>query len=1281
LYFKDNARIVLGDSSDFRMYHTPNSGAYGGANILGANGHPINLMTSMNGAGENGIIINPNADVILYHDNVVKLQTTSTGVKLPISSGGDGMEFFNSGDIYPEIVGNMNRTLGDKFLISLAGKWNNNHVVGKIAIETGDDTTNKDDGRITFFTAESGGNIAERLEIQPNGNIDIPADNRRLRIGAGQDLQIYHDGTYSRINATSSPIIVRTGMFHINNGANNKALFKATDGGAVELYYNDVKRLETTSTGASVTGNLAVSGVLTYDDVTNVDSVGVVTARQGVRVTADGSTSSNYISVGASDDLKIYHSGSHSFIDNTTGQLYLRGGSQVISLQATNVSHSVRCAPNAEVKLYHAGSEKLATTAYGIDVTGTTGTDGLAVSGISTFSSDLLIPTSMDSTDAGGVAIQRFWSFNLANGNVYKCGHWHEGEGAVQLLISVRSITGAHSGTSTYIFQGGFRALEGTGNYDGDFHKRLMPLASGSGHGNGADRGLSSSGGWEVLINQQTSYTYGVVLHVPSGRNNKSLQVTVTELNRGNTFTDQSSSAAYSSITTNASPLLPSSYNYLGNTHLRDNYKINLGNSDDLQIYHTPNSSFIDNNTNHLYIRSNVDGDDNGNIYLQALSGENSIICNDDGSVELYHDNTKKAYTQNNGFYVTDTGQAAMARVLAPTGYAARFDMTSDLGANHEDNYRIEVGTDQIFKIQGKPSGNYTTFVQINQSGHVLPGTDSAYNIGSNGVRFANGYFDTLYGDGSNLTGITQTTINSNVNNYVVTATGTANTLQGESALTFSSGRLHSGAITLNDNGISGALLNIRADDQGPWSFIIGNDTYHASSGLYGYQPNNGDFLLRLVGNSEYKSFTFEQHNGSSNRSWAQFGNGGNVKLFYQGSERLATTSSGVDVTGRLTADDLTIENTTGNLSGYFTATNGLGTLEIGGSTGAFIDLKHPATDDYDMRLGVSGSNGYINTANNFNLYVKANENAIYAAADAGVFLYFNGASKLQTTSQGIQVENTAGISVISSKGTGSNRADLQVLQTGTADANIWLDASNGDLSGADYANIRHDNSTLDLTFTNYANDIVMYVRGGSIGAGGLRKAFHAHENGAVELYNNGNKKFETTAIGVEITGTLVTGAADAIVIDDSNNLKFCVGTYSGNPTSTGTVSMDARTYDTNKARLHKWTSPSSGGGSYGQYSEAWYDGGAYRYIYSTSSGFSFEHHVIPFSNNTYDLGTSSYRWRNVYTNDLNLSNEGSSNDVDGTWGSYTIQEGEDDLFLINKRNGKKYKFNLTEVS
>ena len=72
---------------------------------------------------------------------------------------------------------------------------------------------------------------------------------------------------------------------------------------------------------------------------------------------------------------------------------------------------------------------------------------------------------------------------------------------------------------------------------------------------------------------------------------------------------------------------------------------------------------------------------------------------------------------------------------------------------------------------------------------------------------------------------------------------------------------------------------------------------------------------------------------------------------------------------------------------------------------------------------------------------------------------------------------------------------------------------------------------------------------------------------------------------------------------------------------------------------------------------------------------------ILPGADNTQNLGSSSKRWKNIYSADLHCSNKGSKNDVDGTWGDFTIQEGESDLFLINNRSGKKYKFNLTEVN
>ena len=72
---------------------------------------------------------------------------------------------------------------------------------------------------------------------------------------------------------------------------------------------------------------------------------------------------------------------------------------------------------------------------------------------------------------------------------------------------------------------------------------------------------------------------------------------------------------------------------------------------------------------------------------------------------------------------------------------------------------------------------------------------------------------------------------------------------------------------------------------------------------------------------------------------------------------------------------------------------------------------------------------------------------------------------------------------------------------------------------------------------------------------------------------------------------------------------------------------------------------------------------------------------LIPATNDAYDLGSSSKVFRDVYTGDLNLNNTHTrKNEVDGTSGSWTIQEGSNNLFLINRNNGKKYKFKLEEV-
>jgi hypothetical protein len=72
---------------------------------------------------------------------------------------------------------------------------------------------------------------------------------------------------------------------------------------------------------------------------------------------------------------------------------------------------------------------------------------------------------------------------------------------------------------------------------------------------------------------------------------------------------------------------------------------------------------------------------------------------------------------------------------------------------------------------------------------------------------------------------------------------------------------------------------------------------------------------------------------------------------------------------------------------------------------------------------------------------------------------------------------------------------------------------------------------------------------------------------------------------------------------------------------------------------------------------------------------------TLPGADNTQDLGSPTKRWANMYTGDMHLSNEGTEgNSVDGTTGDWTIQEGENDLFIINNKSGKKFKISLQEV-
>ena len=182
---------------------------------------------------------------------------------------------------------------------------------------------------------------------------------------------------------------------------------------------------------------------------------------------------------------------------------------------------------------------------------------------------------------------------------------------------------------------------------------------------------------------------------------------------------------------------------------------------------------------------------------------------------------------------------------------------------------------------------------------------------------------------------------------------------------------------------------------------------------------------------------------------------------------------------------------------------------------------------------------------------------------------------------------------------------------------------------------------------------------------GGNETMIECDPNGSVDLYYNNTKVLYTEAAGVDMRHTVnIWGSAGG---SNANLALRC---------TSGAVYNSIKMF--NSAGTQNVQLLSHSGSTLFFYANHYnFCVGGTELIELTSTGWH------PRTSSTaIDLGTSSKPWRNIYTNDLNLSNERiGSNDVDGTWGSYTIQEGENDLFLINRRSGKKYKFNLTEVS
>ena len=525
------------------------------------------------------------------------------------------------------------------------------------------------------------------------------------------------------------------------------------------------------------------------------------------------------------------------------------------------------------------------------------------------------------------------------------------------------------------------------------------------------------------------------------------------------------------------------------------------------------------------------------------------------------------------------------------------------------------VGTNIVFS--SAPTNGHAFFGIIYATADYLNagGNFPAGSLGAPSITFIGDENTGLYRKGGGSIG------------FVADATEIANT--DSNGLTISSGNLILGDSSgANDDRIKlGASGDLEIYHDGSHSRIDETGT-----GNLMIQSNNAVFIKK--GTAE---------------NIATFNADGNVELYHDNSKKFETNSAGIEVTGNM-----------------FIADGSSSSNKVTLGTGGDLNLYHDGSDSY-----------IDNNTGNLNLRVATNELAIRATPNGSVNLYHNAVQKLNTASGGVEISGTCTATSFAGDGSNLTGISTDLVNDGSPQLGGDLQTNDNNIDFGDSSSANNDRAVFgadsDMQLYHTGSQGVLDNDTGALSInttsnlefnvqsifrvltkGGSENCIQGITDGAVELYHDNSKKFETSSSGVDITGGAVATANSAqfrAVESGGATVKIQCG---GSEGYIGTQTNHKISFVTNAA--------SAGNGG-----RKWEISGA--------------GHFIPYADNAYDIGSTSMRVRNVYTADLHMSNEGSANDVDGTWGSYTIQEGAEDLFLINRRSGKKFKFNLTEVN
>ena len=692
----------------------------------------------------------------------------------------------------------------------------------------------------------------------------------------GESPAIFFTDTVGTPNDPDYKLQVNNARFILHDQTNNVTRFQVKSNGTVDVSGNldvgagiditgdVIASGNLSAVDGTFTGNVSIGGTLTYEDVTNIDSIGLITARSGVDVNAGGinidggglnitgfSTFNSQVGFsthvkfndsaeaqfGDNADLKIYHTGDHSYIQDTgTGNLVLDTNGFAIKLTYNDSETMLRAIRNQEVELYYDNGIKFQTTKHGAKVTGiltatsfsgsgaditgistlnitnygvglggggiaginTEGTsffNQLSVSGVSTFAGDLSVAenivhtgdtdTKINFPPAGNiirfhtngeerVRIGQNGSVGLGTNNPEARVDIYDDNTSIAGLLQL-SQQGTGDASINFQLKGAQEWTIGVDNSDSDKFKISSTAA------------LGFNDGDAVAITTAGNVSVAKDLDVDGHTNLDNLSVAGVSTFTGDatfignvsiggtlTYEDVKNVDAVGLITARS-----------GIRVLSDVIEAQAGENKIPSLYADlaalPSASTYHGMFAHVHATGRgyfahagnwlelVNKDTSGNV---GLSGDLDV----DGHTNLDNVSIVGVATVTGSNINIEGGSASLSQLkINSTGRYRGIQLdengTRKAHFQHDatDNKTIVGTAEGTLQFNSGDTGR----IILNSSGHWVPMLDSTYDLGLTGTRFRNVYADTLYGDGSNLTGISG--VSTTVGTFTIGAGSTAN--------------------------------------------------------------------------------------------------------------------------------------------------------------------------------------------------------------------------------------------------------------------------------------------------------------------------------------------------------------------------------------------------------------------------------------------------------------------------------------------------------------------------